>query len=76
MSLIHSLKRRKRKVIRTRVIMKHGLNIYSDLLSAVDSFANWNDPRQACILVNAGSSDDSAFATEVADHAKVAIPCL
>lgn len=49
---------------------------YSDLLSAVDSFANWNDPRQACILVNAGSSDDSAFATEVADHAKVAIPCL
>ncbi|MGA3107231.1 MAG: HEAT repeat domain-containing protein [Terriglobales bacterium] len=49
---------------------------YSDLFSTVDSFADWNDPRQACILVNAGSSDDSAFASEVAHHAKVTIPCL
>jgi hypothetical protein len=49
---------------------------YGDLLGTVDSFADWNDPRQACILVYAGSSDDSAFAAEVADHAKVTIPCL
>lgn len=49
---------------------------YSDLVSTVDSFADWTNPRQACILVNAGSSDDSAFATEVADHARVTIPCL
>lgn len=49
---------------------------YSDLLGIVDSFADWNNPRQACILVDAGSSDDSAFATEIADHANVTIPCL
>lgn len=49
---------------------------YSDLLDAVDSFADWNNPRQACILVNASSSDDSAFAAEIANHAKVTIPCL
>ncbi len=49
---------------------------YSELIDAVDSFANWNDPKQACILVNSSSSDDSAFAAEIADHARVTIPCL
>jgi len=49
---------------------------YSDLLGVVDSFANWNDPRQACILVDANPSDDSDFAAEIADHAKVTVPCL
>jgi HEAT repeats len=49
---------------------------YSDLLGVVGSFVDWNDPRQACILADAGSSDDSAFAAEIADHAKVTIPCL
>lgn len=49
---------------------------YSDLVDTVDSFADWNDPRQTCILVDAGSSDDSVFAAEIADHAKVTIPCL
>lgn len=49
---------------------------YTDLLGVVDSFADWNDPQQACILVDASSSDDSVFAEEIADHAKVAIPCL
>jgi hypothetical protein len=49
---------------------------YSDLLDAVDSFADWNDARQACILVEASSSDDSAFAAKIADHAKVTVPCL
>ncbi|MGC2528419.1 MAG: hypothetical protein WA639_11770, partial [Candidatus Acidiferrum sp.] len=34
---------------------------FSDLLGAVDSFADWNDPRQACILVNANTSDESDF---------------
>jgi hypothetical protein len=49
---------------------------YSNVLGAVDSFADWNDPRQACILVSAGSSPDSTFATEVARHGKTTIPCL
>jgi hypothetical protein len=37
---------------------------YSHVLGAVDSFADWNDPRQACILVDASYNDDSAFAAE------------
>jgi hypothetical protein len=49
---------------------------YSNVLGVVDSIADWNDPRQACILVNAGSSPASAFAAEVARHGKTTIPCL
>lgn len=49
---------------------------YSDLLSAVDSFADWKDPRQACILVGAASTDDSAFAAKISSHAKTTVPCL
>jgi hypothetical protein len=49
---------------------------YSQVLDTVDSFADWNDPRQACILVDASSSDDSAFAAEIAGHARVTVPCL
>ncbi len=49
---------------------------YSNLLGAVESFVDWGDPRQACVLVDASSSDDSAFAAELADHAQVTIPCL
>jgi hypothetical protein len=49
---------------------------FSYLLGAVDSFADWNDRRQACILVNANPSEDSDFAAKIADHAKVALPCL
>lgn len=49
---------------------------YSDLLGTVDSFANWNDPRQACILADAAYNDDSEFAAEVVSHSKVTMPCL
>jgi len=49
---------------------------YSHLVDTVDSFADWNDPRQACILVNASSSPDSDFAAKIAQHAKTTIPCL
>jgi HEAT repeat protein len=49
---------------------------YSQVLGAVDSFADWNDARQACILVDASYNDDSAFAAEIADHATVTLPCL
>jgi hypothetical protein len=49
---------------------------YSQVLGAVDSFADWNDARQACILVDASYNDDSAFAAEIADHATVTLPSL
>ena len=49
---------------------------YGHVLGAVDSFADWNDLRQACILADASYNDDSAFAAEVADHATVTLPCL
>jgi hypothetical protein len=49
---------------------------YSDLLDMVDSFADWNEPRQACILVSAASSYGTAFADEIAAHPKTSIPCL
>jgi hypothetical protein len=38
---------------------------YRHVLGAVDSFADWSDPRQACILVDASYNDDSAFAAEL-----------
>jgi HEAT repeats len=49
---------------------------FSELLGAVDSFADWNDPRQVCILVNANPSDESDFTAKIADHARVTLPCL
>jgi hypothetical protein len=49
---------------------------YGDLMDMVDSFADWNDPRQACIMVGAASSDDSAFASKISNHARVTMPCL
>lgn len=49
---------------------------YSDLLGIVDSFADWNDPRQACILADGAYNDDSAFAAKIVAHARVTVPCL
>jgi hypothetical protein len=49
---------------------------YRHVLGAVDSFADWSDPRQACILVDASYNDDSAFAAEIAVHATITLPCL
>ncbi len=49
---------------------------YSDVLGTVDSFADWNDPRQACILAESAYNDGSEFADEVARHAKTTMPCL
>lgn len=49
---------------------------FSDLLGTVESFADWNDPRQVCILVNAGAIPDSPVPAETAAHMKMAIPCL
>jgi HEAT repeat protein len=49
---------------------------YSDLLTTVDSSADWNDPRQACILADAAYNDGSAFAAEVVSHSRTTMPCL
>ena len=49
---------------------------YGDLLGIVDSFADWNDSRQACILAEGAYNDDSAFAAKIVAHAKVTVPCL
>jgi hypothetical protein len=43
---------------------------------AVDSFADWTDPRQVCIFVHEPYNPESRFAAKIALHGKVAIPCL
>ena len=43
-----------------------------DLVSTVASFADWSNPRQACILVISGALP----AEKYAEHAKTSIPCL
>lgn len=48
----------------------------AELGETVDSFANWNDPRQVCVLVNQSYNPGSKFAAEIASHAVVAVPCL
>jgi hypothetical protein len=42
----------------------------------VDSFADWNDPSQVCVLVHQGYDPESPFAAELAAHGKIALPCL
>jgi hypothetical protein len=48
----------------------------AELADTVNSFADWNDPHQACILVHESYNPDSRFAAEIASHWKTAIPCL
>lgn len=54
-----------------------GFGEYVDELGdTVDSFANWNDARQVCIFVHEAYNPDSQFATKIASHANVSVPCL
>jgi HEAT repeat protein len=46
------------------------------LAQTVESFANWNDPRQACILVNAAQITYPSSPARAASHARAAMPCL
>jgi hypothetical protein len=48
----------------------------AELGDTVDSFADWDDPLQACILVHESYNPDSRFAAEIASHWKTTIPCL
>ncbi len=49
---------------------------FASLRDAVNSFADWSDARQACILVYAGSNDYPPSPPEAAAHARAAMPCL
>jgi hypothetical protein len=54
-----------------------GFGEYVDELGdAVESFGNWNDPRQVCIFVHEAYNPDSRFAAKIASHANVSAPCL
>jgi hypothetical protein len=53
--------------------MKDMQNTTAAFLGLSISFADWNDPRQACILVDASYNDDSAFAAEIANHATITL---
>jgi hypothetical protein len=46
------------------------------LSQTVESFANWDDPREACILVNAAQVTYPSTPVEAAARAKAAMPCL
>jgi hypothetical protein len=47
-----------------------------DLVRAIESFVNWHDPRQVCLLVKAGAMLESSDSHESATRAQVAMPCL
>jgi hypothetical protein len=49
---------------------------FSSLVDIVGSFANWTDPRQACIMVNAAWVDYRTSAAEAASRAKAALPWI
>lgn len=49
---------------------------FASLRETVNSFADWNDPRQACILVYAGSNDYPSSPQRAAARARAAMPCL
>jgi hypothetical protein len=49
---------------------------FNELASSVALFADWNDPRQACIMVRAGGVPPSISPAEAAMREKVAWGCL
>jgi hypothetical protein len=49
---------------------------FSSLVDTVNAFADWNNPRQACILVYAGSDDYPSSPAQAAARARAAMPCL
>jgi len=48
----------------------------ASLGDTVDSFADWKDPRQLCILAQTSYNTDSRFAAKLAAVGKPVIPCL
>lgn len=48
----------------------------AELGETVDSYADWADTHQVCILVQQAYEWNTRFAAKIAAHAKVSIPCL
>ena len=48
----------------------------AELGETVDTFADWNDPRQVCIFTREAYDPGSQFAAKIASHANVSVPCL
>jgi hypothetical protein len=48
----------------------------NDVLSLIETFVDWHDPHQICVLAKAGAALDSPDAPESATRAQVALPCL
>jgi hypothetical protein len=48
----------------------------AELGETVESYADWADTHQVCILVQQAYEWDTPFAAKIAAHAKVSIPCL
>ncbi len=48
----------------------------AELGETVDTFADWNDPRQVCIFVREAYDPSSQFAAKIAAHSSVSVPCL
>jgi hypothetical protein len=42
----------------------------------VETFADWNDPRQVCIFVHEAYNPESRLGAKISAHAKIALPCL
>lgn len=49
---------------------------FSSLCYIVNTFVNWNDPRQACMMVNTAYVDYPSSPTEAAVRARAAMPCI
>jgi HEAT repeat protein len=47
-----------------------------ELGGTVDSYADWTDTHQVCILVQQSYEWDGRFAAKIAGHATISIPCL
>jgi hypothetical protein len=48
----------------------------AELGDTVDSFVDWNDPYQLCIIAHTSYNTDSAFARRLAMAGQAVIPCL
>lgn len=48
----------------------------SSLSYVVNKFVDWNDPRQACMMVDSGDIEYPSSAPEAAARARAAMPCL
>lgn len=76
-ALLDLLDREDRGIKAAQTAVGEGYAEYvAELGETVDSYADWTDPRQVCILVQTSYEWHSRFAAEIATHARTSIPCL